>query len=75
MLNCPYFKQMYMIARQTVKDLSNESVNLVHAVPSFLFKIHFTSSHLCLGLTSGFFPSASPTNTLYKFLFKQNIYQ
>jgi hypothetical protein len=43
--------------------------NPVHTTLSFLSKIHFYIIHpLCLGLSSGLFPSGFPTNILYAFL-------
>jgi hypothetical protein len=41
----------------------------VHTTPSYLISILILSSHLCLGLPSGLFPSGFPTKTLYALLF------
>jgi hypothetical protein len=42
-------------------------INPVHTIPSYLRSILILSTHLRLGLPSGLFPSASPTNILYGF--------
>jgi hypothetical protein len=44
-------------------------INPLHTTPSYLRSILIFSSHLCLGLPSGLFPSVFPTKILYAFLF------
>ena len=46
-------------------------INPAHAHPSYFFieSILILSSHLCLALASGLFPSGFPIKTLYAFLF------
>jgi hypothetical protein len=43
-------------------------INPVHTIPSYLSKILVVSTHLCLGLSSGFFYSGFPTKIIYTFL-------
>jgi hypothetical protein len=45
-------------------------IDPLHTIPCYLYKINLTlSTHLRLGLPSGFFSSTFPTNILYAFLF------
>jgi hypothetical protein len=43
-------------------------IDPVHTIPSYLRPILILSTHLCLRLPSGLFPSGFPTNILYAFL-------
>jgi hypothetical protein len=55
-------------ARTPVPILSH--INPVHITPSYIAKIILLlTSHLCLVLPSGLFPSGFPTNILHAFLF------
>jgi hypothetical protein len=48
----------------------SSQINPVHTIPSYLSKIHLIlSTHLCIGLSSGLFPSDFPNKILYAFLF------
>jgi hypothetical protein len=44
-------------------------INSIHTIPCYLRSILIWSTHLCLGLPSGLFPSGFPTNILYAFIF------
>jgi hypothetical protein len=44
-------------------------IDPVHSIPSYLRSFLILSTHLCLDLPSGLFPSGFPTNILYTFLF------
>jgi hypothetical protein len=54
-------------SRALVSILSQ--INPVHSTPSYLRSILILSTHLRLGLPSGYFPSGFATNILYTFLF------
>jgi hypothetical protein len=44
-------------------------INPVHTIPCCLRSILILSTHSCLGLPNGLFPSSFPTNILYAFRF------
>jgi hypothetical protein len=44
-------------------------INPAHITPSYLRSTLILSTHLCLHLPSGLFPSGFPTNILHEFLF------
>jgi hypothetical protein len=47
-------------------------INQIHTIPTYLSKINLVLfTHLCLGLSSGLFPSGFRTSILYAFLSSQ----
>jgi hypothetical protein len=63
-------KVHYHIHKSSLLDPILGQTNPVHTTPSPLSKIHLIlSTHLCLSLPSGLFPSSSPIIHLYAFLF------
>ena len=63
-----YGTQRFITTFTIARHLSPSSVRLIQYMrphPTYWRSILISSSHLCLGLPSGLFPSGFPTKTLY----------
>jgi hypothetical protein len=65
-----YQKVHYRIHKSSPPVSTPSQTNLFHTTQSYFQKIMLMlSTHLCLGLPSGLFPSSFPINNLYAVLF------